>query len=166
MKIAGFIGVVVLVWLFCATTSAYAPVPMTYLNGAVPEQKTYNKACPFDEAGMKSCVETSFYLWRLPGDGAVTTTWKPSRSDVETVTGTLVHENSACPGSRVEWSVLADERTSGTLTDDAPKTQLAIPVKRPVPHVTLTLRRLGTATCTSALRWTDPRLEVPFKLLP
>ncbi|MEU6721417.1 hypothetical protein ABZ897_59090 [Nonomuraea sp. NPDC046802] len=166
MKLVRFIGTVVLVWLCVATARYYDPVPMTHIDGAVPEQKTYQKACAFDEAGMKTCRETSFYLWRLPAGGTITTTWKPGRSDIEIVTGTLIHESHECPDSRIEWSIVTDRNAGGTLTDDDPKAQLNIPVQQSVRHITLSLRRLDTVTCASALRWVDPRLQPRYKLLP
>ncbi|GAA1334387.1 hypothetical protein [Saccharothrix algeriensis] len=163
-----FIGFLALAWLGLATAVWTAPVGMTHSGGAVPEQEAADHPCAFDEAGMANCPDTSSYLWRLPahGERTVTTTWEPSRSDIRTVTGTLTHENPDCPGSRISWTVVTDERTGGTLTDDDRQAELDIPVQRPLRRITLTLRREDAAACASALRWTDPRLEPPYALLP
>jgi hypothetical protein len=161
-----FVAFVVLGWLVFATAMSTVPAEMTRTGGDVPAQESFRHGCAFDEPGLENCTDTASYLWRLPGAGAVTTTWKPSRADVDTVTGKLTHEHADCPDSRVEWTVVAEGSTSGTLTADAPTTRLEIPVGQPLHEITLTVRRLDTATCASAPRWTDPRLEPPFKLFP
>jgi hypothetical protein len=163
LKVVAF---VVLGWLGLATAIWTAPVAMTRTGGTVPEQESYDHACVFDEPGMENCSDTSSYLWRLPGGGTATTTWEPGRADIRAITGTLAHEHADCPGSRVEWTVVADGSTSGTLTADDPAARLEIAVRQPLHELTLTVRRLDTATCASALRWTDPRLKPPYKLIP
>ncbi|MEU4769624.1 hypothetical protein AB0H12_41015 [Actinosynnema sp. NPDC023794] len=161
-----FAAWVVLAWVGLATAMWTAPVSMTHVGGDVPAQDSFEHPCAFDEAGMKNCSDTSYYLWRLSGERAVTTTWEPGREDIGTITGTLVHEHTDCPDSRVEWTVVAGDRTSGTLTAENPTADLDIEVRQPLRELTLTVRRLDGATCAAALRWSDPRLEPPFKLLP
>lgn len=162
-----FIGWAVPAWLGLATAIWTAPVSMAHTGGAVPLRETSDRACAFDEPGMENCPDTASYLWRLPtGERSATTTWEPSRADVETVTGRLILEHADCPDSRVGWTVVAGGHTGGTLTGDNPTVTLDLPVGRPLHEITLTVRRLDTASCGSALRWADPRLEPPFKLLP
>ncbi len=163
-----FVAAVVIGWLSIATAIWYAPVSMTHIDGTLPKQETYRHACAFDEPGLENCTDTSSYLWLLPADGdrVVSTTWKTGRSDLEAVTGTLIHENPGCADSRVEWTIATKERTRDTLTGDHPEAQLDIPVSQPLDQLTLIVRRLDSAPCGSALRWTDPRLKPSFRLLP
>ncbi|KOX18398.1 hypothetical protein ADK67_36980 [Saccharothrix sp. NRRL B-16348] len=156
----------VLAWFSLATAIWTAPVSMTHVGGAVPEQESFEHACTFDEPGMKNCSDTSSYLWRLSGARSLTTTWEPGREDIKTITGTLIHEHTDCPDSRIGWTIDAGGRTDGTLTSGSPTAKLDIAVRQPLREITLTVRRLDTATCAGALRWSDPRLKPPYKLLP
>ncbi|MGO1054682.1 hypothetical protein [Crossiella sp. CA198] len=137
---------------------------LSYADGTVPgEVATYTCQAAIGLDGLLPCPREKDYRWDLAANSDLSTTWTTSRSDTSMLGGVLTQGEADCPDSRIAWTLTANGRTSsGSLSGTDRATLVTLSLSEPQDRITLTLRRLDSAPCATALEWRQAAPEAPW----